>query len=170
MKSTAILLFALAAAGCSNAPQPVSPNTTVVNAPATNERPQTTIAHSTENQPGVPVKSGDKTKWTQGGEPVDTKELDETVATANKALTAKPADAAAKKALSVAYYKRAVALTDARQYASALGDYRKALKYDAENTEAKDWIDKIIMIYDSMNKDYPKEGEEPPPLPFTKGK
>jgi len=24
------------------------------------------------------------------------------------------------------------------------------------------------MIYDGMNKSYPKEGEEPPPLPFTK--
>jgi hypothetical protein len=26
------------------------------------------------------------------------------------------------------------------------------------------------MIYDSMNKEYPKEGEEPQPLPFEKGK
>lgn len=72
------------------------------------------------------------------------------------------------KALGDAYYKRAVALTEARQYASALGDYRRALKNDPSNAEAKDWVDKIIMIYDSMNKTSPKEGEEPPPLPFKK--
>jgi hypothetical protein len=59
-----------------------------------------------------------------------------------------------------------MALTDARQYASALGDFRRALKYDPSSEEAKTWIDQIIKIYDSMNKEYPKEGEEPPPLPW----
>ena len=73
-------------------------------------------------------------------------------------------------ALAGAYFKRGVALTDARQYASALGDYRKTLKYDPQNREAKEWIDMITNIYDGRNQDYPKEGEEPPPLPFAKGK
>jgi cytochrome c-type biogenesis protein CcmH/NrfG len=59
-------------------------------------------------------------------------------------------------------------LTDARQYASALGDYRKAIKLDPNNAEAKQWIEQIVMIYESINRDYPKEGEEPPPLAFKK--
>jgi len=61
-----------------------------------------------------------------------------------------------------------VALTDARQYASALGDYRRTLKYDPSNAEAKDWIERIVSIYDSINRESPKEGEEPPPLPMGK--
>jgi tetratricopeptide (TPR) repeat protein len=73
-----------------------------------------------------------------------------------------------KKALSQAYLKRADALTQARQYAAALGDYRKALKADPSNADAKNWIDQITMVYQSMNREAPKEGEEPGPLPFKK--
>ena len=126
---------------------------------------QTAIAHSTENQPQsqtVPPASGEKSKWTASGDPIDTTSFDSAVMAAEKTAGGKPS-----KALGDAYYKRAVALTEARQYASALGDYRRALKNDPSNAEAKDWVDKIIMIYDSMNKTSPKEGEEPPPLPFT---
>ncbi len=86
------------------------------------------------------------------------------------ALGKNPSDDAAKKALGAAYFKRAEALTEARQYASALGDYRRALKHDPSNTAAKEWIDRIISIYDSINRDSPKEGEEPQPLPFNKSK
>ena len=32
----------------------------------------------------------------------------------------------------------------------------------------KEWINQIIDIYEGLNKDYPKEGEEPPALPFKK--
>ncbi len=168
MKSLTILVFALAAFGCGTAPQTVQQNAPMANLSASNERPQTTIAHSTANQTVAPADSGEKSKWSQGGEPIDTKDLDAAIAAANKDVTAKPADVAAKKALGTAYFKRAVALTDARQYASALGDYRKALKNDPENAQAKDWISQIISIYESMNKDSPKEGEEPAALPFVK--
>ncbi len=90
------------------------------------------------------------------------------VVKAEKDFKAKPKDDAAKKTLAVAYVNRGLALTDARQYASALGDYRKAQKLDPNNEDAKKWIDQIIGIYESINRDYPKEGEEPPPLPFKK--
>ena len=109
-----------------------------------------------------------KGKWTQSGDAIDTAKLDAAVNLAVKTLAVKPSDAAAKKAVSEAYFNRGTALTEARQYASALGDYRKAYKADPSNTEAKEWIDKIILIYDGLKKDYPKEGEEPPPLPFKK--
>lgn len=171
MKTLLISAVALTSFACATAPQPIQQNSTAANPPASNERPQNTIAHSTENQPGVPVKTAEKTKWTQSGEPIDTKPFDSEIASAEVALKKSPNDASVKKQLGDAYFKRGMALTDpARQYASALGDFRRAVKYDPSNAEAKEWIDKIIMIYDGMNREYPKEGEEPPALPFTKEK
>ena len=169
-----ILFLCLAAAmtfGCNTA-SPVAVNSNTQTAPARNERQQTVISHSSENQ-AIPKtapesNSGQKTKWTQGGSPIDTKEFDSAIAKAQMDLKAKPANPALISALADAYFKRGVALTDARQYASALGDYRRALKNDPSNAEAKEWIDKIIMIYDSMGRDSPKEGEEPPPLTKSK--
>lgn len=157
MRSIAIFLFAAVSFGCATVPPSTQSNSASANTPA-NDRSQTVIAHSSE-QPAPAIKSGEKAKWTQSGEPIDTKEFDDAIKAAEKA----PA-----KAQADAYYKRAVALTEARQYASALGDYRKAAKLDPSNTQAKEWIDRIIMIYDGMNKGYPKEGEEPPALPFNK--
>lgn len=169
-KLTLLLSISALAAACANTPQPVQPNSNSSRAANTGERPQTAIAHTSENQkPQMPpAATGDKSKWSQSGDPIDTKKFDAAISSAEKALAGKPSDPAAKKALATAYFERGVALTDARQYASALGDYRKTIKHDPTNAEAKDWIDKIIMIYDSMGKSYPKEGEEPPPLPFGK--
>jgi tetratricopeptide (TPR) repeat protein len=153
----------VALAACGNVPRPVSENSTTTNSPAVpgNERPQTAIAHTTENgpAPGAPA-GGEKSKWSQGGDPVDTTSYDAEIAKADKSGD--------KKALSQAYQRRADALTKARQYASALGDYRRALKADPSNADAKNWVDQISMVYESMNREAPKEGEEPPPLPFKK--
>lgn len=132
---------------------------------------QTVAAHTTENSmpPSVP-KSENRTKWTQSGNPIDTSKFDAEIKQAENKLKANPKDENLKKTLAESYVSRGLALTDARQYASALGDYRRALKIDPNNAEAKQWIDQIIEIYDGLNKDYPKEGEEPPPLPFGKEK
>jgi tetratricopeptide (TPR) repeat protein len=116
----------------------------------------------------VVPKSDTKTKWTQSGNAIDTSAFDAEIGRAQKDLKAKPKNEAAKKSLAEAFLKRGVALTDARQYASALGDYRRVLKFDAENEDAKKWIEEILNIYAMLNRDYPKEGEEPPPLPFKK--
>lgn len=156
----------------SSAPQPLQ-NSNTNTVPARNERTQTAISHTTENQTPPPgnttVPDGTKSKWTQSGNPIDTKKFDADVANTEKALKSKPNDETAKKAVADAYFVRAMALTDARQYASALGDFRKTIKHDPSNAEAKEWIDQIISIYNSINKEYPKEGEEPPPLPFKEG-
>jgi hypothetical protein len=172
MKVSIITFLAAITLGCNSAVTPVQQNTTN-NAPPmrASERPQTAIAHGP--QEGTPPQTaGDApvSKWSQSGDAIDTKEFDTAIAAAEKAVSAKPSDAAAKKALADAYFKRAVALTDARQYASALGDYRKTVKHDPSNTEAAEWIERIISIYASINRSSPKEGEEPPPLPFNKTK
>lgn len=171
MKLTVLLLCTCFLVGCDNAGKPVAQSTNSAAVASSTEKPQTAIAHSLENQtPKNDAPTGEKSKWTQSGDPIDTKELDKAIASAEVALGKKPSDNAAKKALATAYFNRAEALTGARQYASALGDYRRALKHDPSNTEAKDWIENIIKIYGSINREYPKEGEEPPPLAFEKGK
>ena len=167
MRTTILCLFASLAFACNNAGKPVPENSAAV--PVANDKPQTAIAHSLENQtPSSAAPAGGKSHWTQSGDPIDTKKLDTTIAAAEVALRKSPNDAKAKKAAAKAYLDRANALTGARQYASALGDYRRVVKYDPSNEEAKNWIDQIVGIYSSMNRDAPKEGEEPPPLPFTK--
>lgn len=168
MKKILILAATLFVTSCGNSAKPIASNAPA--ASGTPERSETAIAHGPKEEvPGGNSNTGPKSKWSQGGEPMDTTTFDAEISKTEKDLSSKPSDAGLKKALSEAYYKRAVALTDKRQYAAALGDYRRAYKYDPSNTEAKDWIDKIIMIYDSMNKSYPPEGEEPGPLPFKKG-
>lgn len=129
-------------------------------------------SHSSDNQTkpsgSVVPKSEKKTKWTQSGTPIDTSEFDAAVVKAEKDLKSKPTDEAAKKSLAEAYVARGLALSKAQQYASALGDFRRAQKTDAGNEDAKKWIDQIVGIYESINREHPKEGEEPPPLPFKK--
>lgn len=171
MRSIIIVsVITLAFTGCnSNAPQPIQQNSNAAST-AAKERPATAVAHTSENRPApmAPASNSGGSKWSQSGDPIDTKKFDDAIAKAEKTASSKPSDEAAKKELAKAYFERAVALTDARQYASALGDYRRAIKHDPSNAEAKEWIDRIVMIYDSIGKSSPKEGEEPPPLPFKK--
>jgi tetratricopeptide (TPR) repeat protein len=139
---------------------------------------ETVTAHSVDRGEKAPEGSAEKAPgseegksgWSRGGTPIDTTSFDAEIKSAEAKVKSSPASESAKKELSQAYYKRAVALTEARQYASALGDYRRAVKYDASNVDAKDWIEKIVVIYDGMNKSYPKEGEEPAALEFKAGK
>ena len=166
MKPIAIFLVALLFAACNNsAPTPVANSNTASN--DNSVRSQTMIAHSSEIK-SLPVANTAKTKWTQSGDPIDTKTFDAEIAEADKAVKAKPNDANAKDELSQAYFNRAMALTEARQYASALGDYRKAVKYNPENEQAKEWIKQIINIYNDMGRESPPEGQEPPPLRINK--
>jgi tetratricopeptide (TPR) repeat protein len=137
------------------------------NAPSRNERAQNTIAHG-PNEQSSSVSSNSSGKWSQSGDPIDTTKYDKAIADAEQMQKAKPADAAAKTALAQAYYDRGFALTESRQYASALGDYRRTLKLDPDHAEAKKWEQQIISIYEMLKKQPPGEGEEPPPLPLQK--
>ncbi len=171
MKTLILTITVCFLIGCSNAAKPIAQSSNASAVTATPEKAQTAIAHSAENnEPGPYTRPGGESssKWTASGDPIDTKEFDAAIMSAEKALSGKAGDATAKKSLGDAFYKRGMALTEARQYASAIGDYRRALKHDPANADAKEWIEKITMIYDSMKKSAPKEGEEPPPLPFKK--
>ena len=165
-----VLLFAVAALlmACNSSPAPVVNTNASANSAQRSEKTETVTAHSTENQipTGTNTNAGGRTKWTQSGDPIDTKAFDSAIASAEKNVKAKPDDKAAKDAVADAYLKRATALVGARQYAAALGDYRRVLKYDPENDTAKEWVNQIVGIYESMNREAPPEGQEPPPLPY----
>ena len=168
-----ILTISLTAivAGCTNSVQPVSQSTNNSNQPTVRgERPETVTAHTTENQPPKLSNSNGSAPYKSAamGDPIDTAKFDGTIVAAERALKSQPTDESAKKTLADAYFDRGFALTNARQYASALGDYRRALKIDPNHEESTKWIDQIVGIYKMLKKDPPKEGEEPPPLPFKK--
>ena len=171
-KSAIVFLLAAFAVGCGSNAQQVQNSAPPASEPQRSEKLQTTTAHTTENQPQKMANSNSapssNSKWSQGGEAIDTAKFDGIIFAAEKTVKSKPSDEAAKKTLAQAYFDRGFALTEARQYASALGDYRRALKNDPGHEDSKKWIDQIIRIYSMLKKDYPKEGEEPPPLPFKK--
>ena len=172
MRNIVIAVVCLAFAACNNSAPTVVTNSNA-NTNTAADRPMrsgqmNTIDHTTENQPPRAANSNTGGKWTASGDPIDTARFDGVIAEAEKAVKAKPNDEAAKKTLAQAYFDRGAALTEARQYASAIGDYRRALKYDPAHEESKKWIDQIVGIYAMLKKEVPKEGEEPPPLPFKK--
>ena len=170
MKPLLIFSLLLSSIACNNAAPSGTPTATnSANRPMRSEQmQQNTIAHTTESRPGStpPPNPNAPGKFAQGGEAIDTAKFDGVIAEAEKNLKAKPNDAAAKTALADAFFDRGFALTEARQYAAALGDYRKALKHVPDHEESKKWIDQIVGIYKMLNKEAPKEGEEPPPLPW----
>ncbi len=166
MKFYSLLAFALAASACAGGAQTAQNTAPASASTPLNERPQSVTAHTSENKP--PTSGTAPGRPAAMGDPIDTAKFDGTIAEAEKALKGKPNDDAAKKTLAQAYYDRGFALTEARQYASALGDYRRALNLDPSHEDSKTWHDQIVSIYKMLKKDPPKEGEEPAPLPFKK--
>ncbi len=146
-------------AGCSAAPagsNPIGGNTNTENV----------AVKPSPAAPPVPAASPSG----GGGDAIDTSKLDAEILKAEKALSngARGGDEAGRQRLAEAYLARANALTKARQYRSALGDFRRTLKYDPDNADAREMSGQIIGIMQSMGREVPAEGKEPPPLPFIK--
>lgn len=98
------------------------------------------------------------------GEYIDTSPYDARIKQAEEQAKKRPDDKGMKKRLAQAYLERGNALTQARQYQPALGDYRRALKLDPENQEAQYWSQTIIGIMQQMKREVPAEGTEPTPI------
>lgn len=189
MKKAFLTFLVLGLAGCTSQPvQITNTNQSQINAQvavtgSNANAPAVSSSHSSEQQPPQsphalppgsvstnPPPTGNNSG--DGRNPmeraVDTSAMDAAIEKATKEFKQKPNDAAAKAVLAEAYFVRATALTEAAQYRSALGDYRRGLKLDPTNTEAQGMQDQIINIFQSLNREPPKEGAEPTPLPFKK--
>ncbi len=167
MKKLLILTFAaLISINCNSAAQQSNTATANSNTAIAKSNDSTIVSsHSTETEKvGSP---SNKTASTESpmARPIDAAEM---TAEIEKAEIDSKKNPKAKEALAKAYFTRAFALTEAAQYRAALGDFRKGLKLDPTDEAAKKMHDKILEIFKSINREPPKEGEEPKPLPFDK--
>lgn len=174
MKFVILIIASVLFAACNSNSGPVSQNSSSQNVPLRAEKLQDTAVHTTENQTPKPANSNGGGKFSASGDPIDVTEFNLAIKNAEikladvsaSGLRKKPGFDDANKALAEAYFKRGFALTEARQYAAALGDYRSALKIAPDHEESKKWIDQIVSIYTMLKKEPPKPGEEPNPLPM----
>jgi cytochrome c-type biogenesis protein CcmH/NrfG len=139
---------------------------------SSNTNQMTTTNASTQSatpSPSVsaPPATAAQTPTSGGGEAIDTSKYDAEIKRLEKQAGMRPGDDASRLALAKAYLARGNALTQAKQYRAALGDYRRALRYDPDNEEARQWAAMITGIIQQMGREVPTEGNEPPPLPMT---
>jgi tetratricopeptide (TPR) repeat protein len=162
--------------GCSSS----SPEVSAEKIPTTDKKNELAVTSHTTEKPTPPGLSNSNSTnsgsvaSSNGNSPmakaVDVAEMTKTIDAALATFKKNEKDAKAKTALSEAYFVRAFVLTDAAQYRAALGDFRKGLKLDPANKEAKDMHDQILDIFKSIGREPPKEGEEPAPMPIEKAK
>lgn len=158
--SLSLIFTALFLIGCQNQAQQ-TPTTANTNMAAVKSDNNSAIvsSHSTDAQPAV-----NKTGSTESpmAKPIDVADMTTDIEKAEKEFKSNPK---AKEDLAKAYFVRATVLTKAAQYRAALGDYRKGLKLNPADEDAKKMHDQILSIFKSFGREPPKEGEEPPPLP-----
>lgn len=162
-------MFAVA---CGNSTQTTAVNNqqTNVNVAIKTEDNSMTVSSHSQNRTEtvkVPAKS-DPNAGSPMAKSVDVTKMTENIDKAKAAYDKNPKSDEAKNTLAKAYFERAFALTDAAQYRAALGDFRKGLKLDPNDEPAKKMQDEIIRIFESIGREPPKEGEEPPPMPISK--
>lgn len=168
MKKILILSFsALILVGCSGAAQTANVST---NAKQNVNDTAIVSSHSIDETKQLSEKSAVNSSGESSpmARAIDVTEMTADIEKAEKNFKKNPNDAKAKEALATAYFVRATALTGAAQYRAALGDYRKGLKLNPNDEAARQMHDQILTIFKSINREPPKEGEEPAPLPFKK--
>ena len=169
MKKVLILsLAAFVSFGCNSAAQ--STNQTANANTATVKSNDSTIVSSHSSESGKtaePLSNKPASSSTESpmARPIDVAEMTADIEKSEQEFKKNPK---AKAELAKAYFVRATALTSAAQYRSALGDYRKGLKLDPNDEDAKKMHDQILSIFKSIGREPPKEGEEPKPLASEK--
>jgi hypothetical protein len=127
--------------------------------------PPVTSAHG-GGAPAAPPAGGGAAAPSVGGASapgVDTKALDAKIEQAEAKAKASGAGDADKKAAAAAYVERGNVYYSAGApalYKFALGDFRRALKYDPANSEAREKMTQIVQIYESMGRPVPANGLE----------
>lgn len=174
-KVLSLSFFALFAIGCANQTGQTQQMTTAANTNVTLQKQNdsgTVSSHSLNSSDSKTAKSAPNQSSSSDSSPmakaIDVEQMTTDIENAEKAYKQNPKNEKAKQTLAAAYFARAFALTDAAQYRAALGDFRKGLKLNPNDREAQNMHDEIIRIFASINREPPKEGEEPKPLPFEK--
>ena len=135
MKQTIILGFIIISLMGCNSSQPVANTNTNVSSNMKKTDDLTVSSHSSEKP--TSANSASNSSSSPMAKAVDVSEMTTAIEKADKELKAKPKDEKAKQSLATAYFKRAFALTEAAQYRAALGDFRKGLKLNPDDKEAK---------------------------------
>jgi hypothetical protein len=158
----ALVACALAAA-CGGAPAPTAKSSNS-NAQTTNA--QTSIQHGTSPSSNVGVAAshgGDAQTGAATKPPVETPELDAKIEKAEAKAKAAGASDSDKKAAARAYFDRANFFRDQGTpalYKFALADYRRGLRYDSSDADARAKMNEIVDIYKSMGRPVPELGNE----------
>lgn len=162
--------IALCAAGCSGTTPTLTNNGNANSAATTSNQssrtsstglPPVSPAHG-DNAAVTPPAAATSSSSAKPG--IDTAALDKKIESVEAKAKAAGATQADKLAAASAYVQRANVYRDAGQpmlYKFALGDYRRALRYQPDNEEARAKMDEIVSIYKSMNKPVPENGNEP---------
>lgn len=155
-------------AGCGGTP-PVVTTQDNSNSAANTAQPGVGQGGAASSNAGVVASHGAAGNTLAGGasasgkSPVETPELDAKIEKATAKGKASGASATDKKALAAAYMERADfywAAGNVQLYRFALGDYRRALRYDPENEQAKERIEYLVSVYQSLNRPVPDNGLE----------
>jgi hypothetical protein len=132
-------------------------------APTNTNAPPVAIAHGAQPLP----ESSAPPSGTQSGAQssgADTTALDKKVEQAEAKAKAVKATQADKQAAAAAYLERGNFFYNAGNpslYKFALRDFRRTLRYDANNEEARAKQQQIVEIYQSMGRPVPELGDEP---------
>jgi hypothetical protein len=122
------------------------------------DAPSTSIAH------GAPPPASNAPTLCAPSD-TDTSALDKKVETAEQKAKASNATKADKEAAAAAYLERANVFYNAGNpslYKFALRDFRRTLRYDPDNAEARAKRDQIVDIYtNSLHRPVPDLGNEP---------
>jgi hypothetical protein len=125
--------------------------------------PQTTNAPSTSIAHGAPPPASSAPQL--GGQSgMDTAALDKKVEQAENKAKVASATQADKQAAAAAYLERGNVFYSAGNpslYKFALRDFRRTLRFDPNNEEARAKQQQIVEIYQSMNRPVPELGNEP---------
>ncbi|HEX8774195.1 MAG TPA: hypothetical protein VF735_11340 [Pyrinomonadaceae bacterium] len=133
---------------------------------ATTPASQTATSNTAVTQSARPpaVAASPRPATGSSGEFVDTSKFDAEIKRLEDRAKKSPADQQTRIALAKAYADRGDALTGVRQYNAALGDYRRALRNDPSNEQARQMAGTITSIYKGMGREVPPEGQELQPL------
>jgi hypothetical protein len=168
------LLAAIGLAAC-GAPETKTSNSETKSTATTNTNTTTTTQKTTGAPPdtGAPPISSAHGSGSAATAPagssasekpgIDTATLDAKIEKAEAKAKLANASEADKRAAAAAYVERGRIFYDAGQprlYKFALGDFRRALRYQPDNAEARDKMEMIVSIYQSMGRPVPTNGLE----------